>query len=480
MGLLQDAKWLAEEYENNSGLLSYNREMFEIFEGDLLCHLLEALKGQLNERAFEQAQHRAAPINFLRSLVDKLSRIYNDHTIRRFKGTPKDIEMLEWYAKQYRINVNMQLANEYFNMFKNCAPEPFFDDQTKSPGLRIIPSERFFVCSKDVVNPMRMTHFVKIMGKRKLLNGRESTIFFAFTSNEFLIFDDKGEVIPDLMANVESGPLNPYGVIPNCYIVRSNDKIMPNKDTDLLSMTKLIPVLLTDINYAVMFQCFSIVYGIDVDDENLKMNPNAFWRFKSDPAQPNAKPQVGIIKPEVDSDKVISLCQTELALFLQSRNIRPGAVGQIGAENFQNGISKMIDEMDTSADRKKQVPYFQDLEQQLWTRTIKNLHPVWSQRDGFKYSDQFSDQAEVEVIFPEQRPDTSYTQTLDDCIKELKESLTTRKRALKKLNPDMEDTDVDQLIAEIEEDKSEKEVVEVIQADPSSNPGESGEPPQEE
>jgi hypothetical protein len=393
--------------------------------------------------------------------------------------------MLEWYAKQYRINVAMQLANEFFNLFKNCSPEPFFDDQTKSPGLRVVPSDRFFVASKDAINPMRPTHYVKIMGKRSLANGRESTIFYAFTDSEFLIFDDKGEPIPEFMSAVQSGTTNPYGVIPNPYIVRSYDKIMPNKDTDTLAMTTLVPVLLTDVNYAIMFQCFSIIYGIDVDDENLSMNPNAFWRLKSDPTQQSSRPQVGIIKPEVDSDKVVSLVQTELSLFLQSRNIRPGAVGQLGAENFQNGISKMIDEMDTSADRKKQVPYFQELEQQLWVRTIKNLHPIWSQKDGYKYIEQFSDQAEVEIIFPEQRPDVSFSALLDDEIKMLEKKLTTRKRSLKKLNPDMEDAEIDLLITEIdnEDDSVEEDNAPAPgQADPAANPqapGE-GEPPEED
>lgn len=478
MSLAQDAKWLVEQYEQNKNLLIHNRKVFEIFEGALLRHLTDALKSQLNPRAFEQAMHRVAPINFLRTLIDKLSRIYNDHTIRRFKGTPQDIEMLEWYATQYDMNVKMQLANEYFNLFKNVSPEPFYDEQTNSPGLRIIPSERFFVASKDMINPMRPTHFVKIMGERTLPNGRKSLIFYAFTDTEFMIFDEKGEPIPELMMNVPSGGLNPYGVIPNPYAVRSNDKIMPNEDSDTLAMTLLIPVLLTDVNYAVMFQCFSIIYGIDVDDENLKLAPNAFWRFKSDPSQPNAKPSIGVIKPEVDSDKVIVLAQTELAMFLQSKGIRPGAVGQLGSENFASGVSKMVEEMDTSADRKKQVPYFITLEKQLWQRTIKNFHPVWSQKDGFKYTQQFSDSAEVEILFPEQRPDVSITQIIDDEIKKLEKKLTTRKRVLKKLNPDMEEADIDKLMEEIE-DENEPEEVEVTAGggnpDPAANPNAPGE-----
>lgn len=466
MSLIQDAKILAEQAKKYHEHLSHNHVLFEVYEGDLLKYVKQDVEKQITGQSAELAVMRISPINILKMVIDKLSRIYNDKTQREFMGTDLDKEILSYYDQCMRTQVVMQLANEYFNLFKNASVEPFLDDETLKPKLRVMPSDRYFTYSNNIKDPAKVTHFVKIIGKRTLANGRESLIMFAYTKDEFLIFDDKGNPVPELMQQVETGMINTYGVIPMAYTVRTNDGVMPKPDTDTLTMTRLIPVIITDINFAVMFQSFSIFYGIDVDEENLKMNPNAFWRLKSDP-NGGGKPSVGIIKPEVDSDKVMNLIQSQMAMWLQSRNIRPGATGQLTAENFASGISKMVDEMDTSAERTKQVPFFEKLENDLWALVINNHNRVWSKQRGFEYPQELSSEAAVKVTFSEQKPEVSYTQILDDVIKELKAGLTSRKKALARLNPDLDDEELDEYIKEIDEERTTE--IEMDGEDDSSN-----------
>lgn len=225
---------------------------------------------------------------------------------------------------------------------------------------------------------------------------------------------------------------------------------MPIPDSDLLAMVKLFPVLLTDINYATMYQSFSIIYGIDVDDENLKLAPNSFWRFKSDPTSDAKKPEIGTIKPSVDTDKVIQLIQAQMSMWLQSRSIRPGNTGQLNTENFSSGISKIVDEMDTVEDRSKQVPFFERAEEQLFDLIINHLHPVWIKQPGYDTRLGFTAGARVQVEFQEQKPMQDFSKLIDDAIKLRDAGLITNLAAIKMIYPDLTESEYKELAANVE------------------------------
>lgn len=464
MALRQDIKPLVEVWKNSSGVLGHNYCLFDIFEGNLLPYVLDDLEKQLSENSFNQIKHRVAPINVLKRLIDKLSKIYAKAPQREIinisnhepSKAPKDKDLLSFYVRSLDINTNMGLANEFFNLFKNCLIEPFLDKG--KPKLRVIPSDRFFVYSNDPVNPLNVTHLVKIMGKYKDIDGTENMLFYAYTADEFLVFNDKEQVVESKMAEVYANApseygKNPYGAIPGVYVNRSKHQLIPSIDTDTLQMTKLLPVLLSDANFCVMFQAFSIVYGIDLDEEQMKMAPNAFWRFKSNPNNPDARPSVGVIKPEADVDKMLSLIHAQLAFWLNSRNIKPGAIGVINSENFSSGIAKAIDEMDTSEDRQKQVPYFMEAENQLWDLIFNHMHPVWLSQPDFAYKVAVSANIGVQTTFAEQRPLVDTSTVIDDCIKMLDKALESRKGALKRINPDWPEDQVEEKIKEIDDER---------------------------
>lgn len=448
MSLRDDAKLISEAFKKISPRLEHNHALFDIYEGNLLPYVEEDLAKQLSKQTFEQAKNRIPPINLLRRLVEKLAKLYNKPPMRTITpDTEQNKALLDMYVQSFNMNNVGMAANEFFNLFKNSVLEPYQDNKNQ-PRLRTVPSDRAFAISVDPVDPMRMTHFVKVMGKKKIA-GKEVLCLYVYTDEEFLVISSDGEVLDPVMLQLDSDGSNPFGIIPFPYAVKSMHSLNPPIDTDTLSMTKLFPVLMADLNYATMFQCFSIMYGIDIDEENLVMGPNVFWRFKKDPTA-TGEPKVGIIKPEVDTDKVIQLIQTELAMWLQSKNIRPGSVGQLSSENFSSGISKMVDEMDTVEERQKQVAHFKKLEEDLWDMVINNIHPIWMRSDGYPMASAFAPGSKVTVEFQEQLPLVDRAQLLDAIIKELNQGLTTKKIALKKLNPEMKDEEIDELLQEIE------------------------------
>jgi hypothetical protein len=454
MALRDDIPALLKHIEKNSETLIHNAQLFDIYEGDLVKYVLLDFAKQLSPQNFEQVKHRIAPINVLRRMVDKLSKIYMNPPVRWLSiENEKDHELLEWYLDELEMNVNFGLSNEFFNLFKNSAIEFYIKD--RCPAIRSVPSDRFLPYSSDAVDPTEPTHIIKFMGSMNYsIDGQHKcdTVYYLYTDTEFLPIDKEGRIIQDILnANNNPEGVNIFGKMPFIYINRSRHNIIPPIDTDTLRMTRLIPVLLSDLNFAVMYQTFSIVYGIDLDDENISMSPNAFWRFKSDPTT-GQKPEIGVITPKVDIQQVVAFIVTQLAFWLQSKNIRPGAVGSVDPENFASGVSKIVDDMDTYEDRQKQVDYFEKAEAEFFDFILNYAHPTCLKENLIDEKRTFADGQSVKVEFPEQRPMIKRSEILAEVKTELQLGLTTRKDALMRLNPDESEADITELMAEIDQE----------------------------
>lgn len=446
MTLVQNMKTIRDAYGSLQSTLRHNAKLIDIHEGNLLAHVLDALARQLSPQSFEQCKERIAPINILRKLIDKMSPVYQPAPARRVIGTPQDEELFAWYQSRINTNGIMQEAAETLSLCKAFAVQALVHNG--SPKLRVLPNDRFFVLSGDQVDPMTPTHLITVKTED------DGTVkYTAYSDDEFLIFDDKNEIQHVDMAAVNNfGGINPYGVLPFVYETTSRRCLMPRPDSDLFAMTVLIPLLFSDLNYATMFQAFSIMYGINVDDEGLKMAPNAFWRFKTDDSK-DGKPEIGVIKPSVDIQAVLTLIETQLSLWLNSRGVRPGAVGNLTKDSFASGISKMIDEMDTSELRERLVDRMTAVETRLWNLIMHKLHPVWVQQGVIDTAAVFSPDAQVELTFLTQMPMISRGQIVADLNTEVAAGFISRTRAIKTLNPLMSDKEVEELKAEIDADK---------------------------
>lgn len=461
MALINQIGPILEHIRNTKPTLDHNENLFRINEGDLLSQVLNDLQNQLSQDAFKQIKSRVAPINILNKVLSKLSKLYSEEPTRKVVGgTQTDSDLLSFYESETSINNVMSVGNRFFNLFKNTAVEPYLDHGM--PKVRIIPSDRFTVWSDDQLDPTRPTVFIKSMGTFKKetvgVNGgttvQDKELFFIYSDEEFLAVDSDGDISREFMerANNPDG-INPFGRIPFVYINRSLFDLIPTIDTDTLTMVKLIPILISDLNFASLFLSHSVIYGVDVDIENIEKSPNSMWLFKSDKTS-DKKPELGVLSPTVDIDKVLKLIESQLSVWLQSRNIRPGSIGTMTTENMASGISKMIEESDTTQDRKEQVPFFVKAEKDLWDLIMHHMHPVWVQRGLIDERRLFTKNSEVSIQFKEQKPIVSRTEVLDEALKELAASLIDRKTALKRLNPDFDQDAIDELMESIETDRT--------------------------
>ncbi len=125
MSLRQEIPVIKTFIQNQQSFIDHNKVLFQILEGDLLTFVLQDLEKQLSARSFQVAKHRVAPINVLKKLIDKLSKIYMTSPTRIVTNNNKtDQELVDWWVKKAKWNQKMNTADENFNAYKNKWVEP--------------------------------------------------------------------------------------------------------------------------------------------------------------------------------------------------------------------------------------------------------------------------------------------------------------------------------------------------------------------
>lgn len=454
MALADRIDELNDYIERNADYLALNNTLFNIKEGDLADLIKEDLRQSLSENYFSKIENRIVPINILRRVLDKLSKVYSHDPIRKVVvPNTSDEELLNWYEEKLDINLNGNMADEFSNLFKGFTWEPYLKDDGE-PGLRTLPFDRFLVKSDSLTEPTKPDVFIKMMGNKFLQRGdrlKEVSIRFAYDKDEFVAFTSDGELFPEAM--LENDGINPFGVLPQMYSNRSPFSILPMQDTDILPLTKIIPVILTDLSGHVLFSVFSIIWGIDVSSENLTMSPNAFWSMKSD-KDSDKQPQVGTLKPQADIQKVLDYVKNIFSLWLESRGIKVGSLGSIDGNNAASGVAKIIDEMDTSEMRKVAMEHFKKDEFNLW-QLIKVMHNYWVDHKMLSENKpRFSEQFAVQVTFDEPQPKVNRKELVETISLEVDKGFLDMYSAIEKLYPDLEPDQIDERLERVKTDKA--------------------------
>jgi hypothetical protein len=451
MSLSDDIALILKAYEKSGPILQHNCELIDIYEGNLLEYVVKDLAKQLSEKSLKAALPRIAPVNLLRRVVDKTANIYSPEPSRRIAGgTPRDQELFDWYREHIPVNDVMTQGAEMYEMAKSSLFQPYAHEG--KPALRVIQPDYFFVLSTDKVDNMRPTHVVTFDFEEKA--GEKVAVFTAYTKDEILIFDQYKNIDRAAMAAMGNPEgINPIGALPFVYASASKFRLMPTPDSDLMRMTRLFPVLITDLNFAVMYQCFAIIWTKNLAPKEYVLSPNVMWDLQKDQSV-EGDADIGTIKPEVDYDGVLTLVQSQLSIWLNSRGIRPGAIGKLDGDKFGSGIARMIDEMDTFEARSKLAARFQRIEVELWDLIMHKFHPYWVATGQIEMRELFSQDAKLEVVFPGQQPLTSRGQMVTDLKAEVDAGFTSRHRAIQALNPLMTEKEVEELEQEIAAEKA--------------------------
>lgn len=440
---------------NHQQYLQFNDRLFLVHEGQLRKEIEDSLRKELSPTAFQKAIQRVPSINLLVRIIDKLSRVYSQ-PVERTTISPSDQELIEQYETASCISSKLASANKMYNLHKSAAIEGFFQDGQLQ--LRVQPANKFLMYSDDLVNPMRPTVYIKFMdltrnlpftdrdGQKTVTDEvRQVQAYYLWSDTEFMIVDSEGAFREDLMTERELSGVNPLGRLPAAYINRSDFLLIPIPDTDTLENTVLIPKLLADLNYAVSYQSHSILIATDLNlPADLAMNPDSVWNLTS--AEDDKHGKFEAISPKVDIESVIGLIKTTLAIWLESRNIQAGDMGQMSPGDAASGLARIIDESDATQDRQAQCIRFQDVERDVWS-LISAMHNYGAASDLLDEKKLFSEDLNVTVRFGDQKPMVTDKENVDVIVTKRMNGLITLERAVRELYPTWSDDEVE---AEVE------------------------------
>jgi hypothetical protein len=116
--------------------------------------------------------------------------------------------------------------------------------------------------------------------------------------------------------------------------------------------------------------------------------------------------------------------------------------------------------MDTFEARQSQTTIFKQSEKQLWDLVLNYMHPYWQASGKVSIQGTISPNIYVNTTFAIQLPQQTRGQIVRDVKEERAAGFTTRKRALKKLNPEFTDEEITALEIELDEEFSSPEPIE--------------------
>lgn len=484
----EDLKQIVKEWRFHTDTFRKVCDLNAMLDGQIEPLILKELQKDMHEQTFKAATHRLPPINLVGKVVDKLSPIYSPGARRTIQGgTKADEELLAFIEKHMECDENFLFACQSAVLTQGSFVNPYLDQAEGKPRMRVLQKNEAFARSSDDHDKRKMTEIVLFSkggadGKHHFR--RENAFFweefdedgneivhtnFVLTESGLFARDENGDLIEEL-----ADTTNPYGAIPYIYLNLSKISLFPPPQDDMIKMPLVIPILFTDLNYASKYQAFSILYTINCEDVVAVIAPNAIWNLKGDPSAQHP-PELNVVKPDVDIEALLTLIQSQLAIWLNTKGIRPGSVGSLDKDSFASGISKMIDEMDTVELRRSLVKHATKMEREFWDLVLHRMWPEWVDRklvtkdDGSLELRKFSKGCRVETNFADQVPLQNRGQVVDALEKEVKAAFTTRKRAIMALNPTLTEREVDELIAEIDAESASSQPA-------SEDEGETGQP----
>lgn len=408
--------------EANESRLLFNRKLLDIYEGAIKKYIEQALQLELSPKAFERARHRIPAINILAQTIDKMSNIYKAAPDRICEDELQQ-ELVDYYSQELDVNNAISLFHSMLNLHLSAALELYYNksDELK---LRVLPADRFLVYSNDEIEPSNPTHFIKFIG------GDNRTLFI-YSSDEF--------------ARVENGKItyvidNPFGLMPFIYKNLNDFALLPQLEDSNFSLPVLIPVLLTDLNYAAKYLSHSITVAIDANIDGMSANPDAVWNVTSDQ---DKNGQVTTINPQVDVDKILTLISAELNMWLESKGLKTSSSGNL-TESNASGVSKIIDNADTTELRQEQSQVLKKVEMDLW-KMIGVIHNL-NRPEGLPLATRLN----PSITFADAKPFVDPKAELDLIIAKKDNGLISAETAIRLANKDMSSEQVESEMIAIE------------------------------
>jgi hypothetical protein len=393
-----------------------NARLLNIYDNSVTAEVESALRQELEGKAFQAAVTRISPINVCRRIVDKLSTLYSKDILRQSaEDSPVTKAAIQTLESRTNYEEALAAADNLLNLHKYVLIQPY--SKGMELKFRAISADKFLVWSDDIEDPNNPTAVILTAG----ISDSGSKIYKLYDEDESIMVSEDGTILTNPQPNPVAGQL------PFVYVNKSKYSLMPKADDELLKISVLIPVLLTDVNFATKFQAFGILYGIDVDLESAVIGPNYMWSLKSDDKS-NSKPEVGTLTPDASVDKMLKSAAAQLSLYLETRGLRPGTAGTAGLERAESGIAMIIQNSDTSEDLAKRQKLFKKAESDL-SDLIDTSNDLWNIPQIAKAPGD-----RLKTAFPEAKAILTDSEKINNIINKKDNGLITHLAAIREAN----------------------------------------------
>lgn len=419
-----------------------NKRRYLMMEGATKVVIEQAIKKEFKkESTITELMNRLVPLNITKKIIHKLAGVYKEAPMRQVDSKDEDEQAnLAKLVEGMDMNMRMKEANRLFKLNKKALLEPYLDD-AGVPSLRVLPAHTYEALSINTKKKSVPNVIVK------LDEITEQLIWWSDESH--YVTNYKGDVVP--MKDNEDGE-NPYNVLQFEYINESSNAINPIQDDDLLALAIAIPVILTDLLFGLKYQCWAIIWTVGKVGD-IPFNPNSVIQMDF-PEEPGQVPSVNTIKPDMDADKMLNVVMALVSMLLTTKNLQAGAISDtVDSQNAASGIAKIIDSAESVEDKKDQQAYFLKAERSLFEK-LKDMMAYWKETNQLHddYDFVLPDDFKVKVYFQEPKSIMTEADQIDTSDKKIKARLSTIKRELQKLYPQMEPEEIEALYKEIMEE----------------------------
>jgi hypothetical protein len=426
---------------------------------------------------------RLAPINILKAIVDKKAITYKRPPIRKTE-VPRDQALIDTYVKRMCFDSVMQKADRYYELYANTqlyvVPSTMFG--FREPVVRVVPPNLYSVKPQSVdqtkMEVLVYSRFTKkdqgVERKQERSTGAvsaspgykttgdqiesnenviaEETAYIFWTRDQHFTVLNNGAILTDIL-NPEA--LNPFGVIPSVNLAKDRDnEFWAIQGEDTVDLAIAAQLGYSDLLSIAKMQGFSLLTVISEEQpKRLEIGTNKIVWLKQ--RQDGPQPSISYVQATSPISEYQALLDNLMELTLGTNGLSPGSISG-KAQAINSGFQALIMNADNLQQLEQKKPVFRDAERETWKIIAVQhnaLHDSNELSNDLRALGKFSDGFDPQTTYPDIRPLESDQDRLTMVEKLLALGLETRAGAVKKLNPDMSDDEVDEKLKAIDDEK---------------------------
>jgi hypothetical protein len=441
--------------EQRKQLRDLDFRKYKFYNGATKEQILEAIHREFKRpETIEALSSRIIPLNICKKVIKKEAGIYIENPTRIVSNeSDEDQELLDSLVDTTKLDGIQKQANRYLKLFKRNLKELFVSKG--KPRVRNIPRHQYEVFSFSSDSPDEPDIVVKIV---KETIDKKGCILDVWSNESYVRIDGEGNIDRSYMQSLNNPEMvNPYGELPFTYINESSDSVDPVGDDDLLAVSIAVPIVLTDLLFASKYQTFGILYTIGAVGD-VPFNPNSVVNMQVDVN--GNRPEIGVVKPSLDSEKVIDLVTNIVAMLLSSRGLSANTIKTTtNVSEVVSGVAKMLDSAENIEGRTDDMQLFLNEEGQIWHKLSKVLMPLWIESNllDVDYSRNFSEDFGVTVQLRSPKAIISETEQIATAKAKIDAKLSTPEIELARIYPDASQEEIETIWEKIQDYNSTNE-----------------------